>query len=230
MRRFFYKLKNLFKTQQQKEIEARIQFNQDWRSFERYYRQLDSTIKGFMKMAKDAELAGNHDNARTAAIFVAKLQRTQTRVQGLLQRFKMMYEMQGLAGMMTQFMEASARMGVKISSDIDIKRMMRDTVEMEKGLSMLDAMTSQMDMVFETIDSGMTSSLGLDAESQPSEEEMVSEADRLIDQIMGRHNTMTYTSAQSAQPAQPSAAQHKAPSADEDTDARIKKMLSDLDD
>ena len=69
-----YNLKNMFKSKEQIELEARMQFNQTKRSFARYYQDLDGSIKNFSRMARDAELNGNHENAKAAAKFVLKLQ------------------------------------------------------------------------------------------------------------------------------------------------------------
>ena len=186
MSKFTYKAKNLFKSKEQIEIEAKMKFNQNKRAFTKYYQELDASIKNFSNMARDAELSGNHANARSCAAFVLKLQKTQVKVQGLLQRFEMMYSMQRLTGVMTNFMQSCAEMGVNMDVNIDLKSMWKNTAEMDKALSKLDAMSDQMDSVFETIDSGMSNSQDVAASQTDPEVE----ADRILDQIMGRYNAI----------------------------------------
>ena len=200
-----YKLKNMFKSKEQIEVEARMRFNQNKRSFTKYYQELDASIKNFSKMARDAELSGNHANAKSCAAFVLKLQRTQVKVQGLLQRFEMMRSMQQLTGVMTNFMEACADMGFYMDDTIDLKSMWKNTAAMDQALGKLDAMSDQMDSVFDTIDSGMNGT----SEDMMSEEEADSEADALLDRIMGRHNSINISSAPAAavQEAVPAAAE-----------------------
>lgn len=222
-----YKLKNMFKSKEQIEVEARMRFNQNKRSFTKYYKELDDSIKNFSKMARDAELSGNHANAKSCAAFVLKLQRTQVKVQGLLQRFEMMHSMQRLTGVMTNFMEACADMGFYMDDAIDLKSMWKNTAAMDMALNKLDAMSDQMETVFDTIDSGMSNT----NEEAMSAEESDVEADILLDKIMGRHNTinMASTPATVGKEATPPAAEpvSNEPIAD-DTDERLRRMMQEL--
>ena len=219
-----YKLKNMFKSKEQIEVEARMRFNQNKRSFTKYYQELDESIKRFSKMARDEELSGNHAYAESCAAFVLMLQRTQVKVQGLLQRFEMMHSMQRLTGVMTNFMEACADMGFYMDDAIDLKSMWKNTAAMDQALSKLDAMSDQMESVFETIDSGMNSS----SEEMMSEEEADHEADELLDKIMGRHNSINMTSSPAEKTeAVPTAAEPIAQEID-DTDERLRRMMQEL--
>jgi len=218
-----YKLKNMFKSKEQIELEARMQFNQTKRSFARYYQDLDGSIKNFSRMARDAELNGNHENAKAAAKFVLKLQSTQVRVQGLLHRFEMMHSMQELSGVMSKFMRTCADMGYNIDANIDLKGMMKDTLTMGKALNKLDAMTEQMDLVFDTIDDGMRDGNA----SYQSAEEQEEDAERMLDSIMGRHNAVSYPTAVGTAAVGAPAAEPKQAETD-DTDERLRKMLQEL--
>ncbi len=221
MGKFAYNLKNLFKSKEQQEIEAKMEFNKNKRAFTKYYQELDVSIKNFSRMAKEAELAGNHANATSCSKFVLKLQKTQTKVQGLLQRFEMMYSMQRLTGVMSNFMSACAKMGFSMDSNIDLKGMWKDSAAMEKALNKLDMMSDQMDEVFDTIDAGMNN-----GEAVPSQEESDSEAEELLNQIMGRHNAANYAVAEPAAAAAVAPDQEGA--AQDDTDARLRKMMEEL--
>ena len=208
-----YKVKNMFKSKERIELEAKMQFNQTKRSFAKYYQDLDGSIKSFSKMARDAELSGNHENAKAAAKFVLKLQNTQVKVQGLLQRFEMMHSMQQLTGVMSKFMRTCAEMGFNMDANIDLKGMMKDTMAMDKALSKLDAMSEQMDMVFDTIDSGMQNNA---IEAQTAEEEDA-DAENMLDNIMGRHNTISYAESSG-----------NSKDEDDDIDERLRKMMQEL--
>ena len=121
----WYKFKNLFKSKDQIELETRMKFNQTKRSFAKYSQELEGNIKSFTKMARDAELSGNHANALSCVKFVQKLQRTQVKVQGLVQHFEMTRSMQQMASVMSKFMHTCAEMGFNIDSNIDLKSMMK---------------------------------------------------------------------------------------------------------
>lgn len=222
MGKFAYNLKNLFKSKEQQEIEARMEFNKNKRAFAKYYQELDVTAKNFSKMAKDAELAGNHENAKSCAMFVLKLQKSQVKVQALLQRFEMMHSMSALSGVMTKFVSACTNMGYSMDSAIDLKKMWKNTAEMDKALGKLDAMSDQMDSIFDTIDSGMNSS----TDTIASKEEDEADAEHLLDQIMGRYNSTNYAGAVAA-PAEQQDAQNAA-EVNDDTDERLRKMMEDL--
>lgn len=222
MGKFLYNVKNAFKSKETREIEAKIEFNRNKSSFMKYNRELDVSIKNFTKMAKDAELSGNHANAVSCVKFVSKLQKTQGKVQGLIQRFEMMNSMQQLSGVMSKFMSACAKMGYSMDTTIDLKGMMQDSVAMEKALGKLDAMTEQMDMVFDTIDTGLG-----DLNGVSSAEENDAEAAALLDSIMGRHNIENYAEASGTAEAAPAAAEPA--NADSDgTDEMLRKMMEDL--
>ena len=223
MGKFTYKVKNMFKSQETRDIEAQMEFNKNRRAFTKYYQELDVTIKDFSKKAKEAELSGNHANAKSCAVFVLKLQRTQSKVQGLLQRFEMMHSMQRLSGVMTSFVDACTNMGYNMDSAINLKDLWKNTAEMDKAIAKLDAMADQMDQVFDTIDSGMNSN----GEEIASQEENDAEAERLLNQIMGRHNITNYPDALQQGMAEP-AAMESSPEAADDTDERLQKMMEDL--
>jgi len=222
MGKAMYNFKNMFKSKEQRELEAQMEFNKNRRGFTRYYNELGASIKNFSKMARDAELSGNHANAMSCSAFVLKLQRTQTKVQGLLQRFEMMHSMQRLSGVMTDFVSACANMGFNMDSTIDLQSMWKNTAAMDKAISKLDAMSDQMDMVFDTIDAGMNPS----GEGIASQEENEAEAARLLDQIMGRHNDATYNSGAKQIAAEP--AEEKQTQPTDDTDERLRRMMDDL--
>ncbi len=207
----------LFKTKQQKEIEEKVAFNQKKKQFEKYYRDLDTSIKQFTKMAKDAELSGNHDNARSCIRFVQKLQQMQTKVQGLLQRFEMMWSMRQMSGVMDSFVKGCAKMGVNMSKTIDLGNLGKNMAKIEIGISQMDAMVDQMDMVFDTIDSGLGGNEDMYANP---DERANDDVEQMLDQIMGRHNAVTYPPA--ADPGEGEAA------ALDDTDERLRKMMEDL--
>lgn len=225
MGKFAYKMKNLFKSKEQMELEARMQFKQNKRSFTKYYNELEASVKTFSKMAHDAELSGNHENALSCARFVLKLQKTQTKVQGLLQRFEMMHSMQRLTGVMTNFMSACADMGFNMDANINLKDMWKNTAQMDAALSKLDAMSDQMDMVFDTIDNGMSSP----NESIMTAEETNLEAAGLLDRIVGRQNIINAPAVPAAQPVQPAAeARPAAEAAADDTGERLRRMMQEL--
>ncbi len=222
MSKIGYKVKNAFKSKETIEVEAKMKFNQNKRAFKKYYDELDASIKNFSNMARDAELSGNHENARSCASFVVKLQKTQIKVQGLLQRFEMMYSMQRLTGVMTNFMKSCAEMGFNMDMNIDLKKMWKNTAEMDKALSKLDAMSDQMDTVFDTIDSGMNSNQNLIA----SEAETEAETDRVLDQIMGRYNALQDVPQAAAQSVQ--AAPQAAAAENDDIEERLRRMKQEL--
>lgn len=242
MRKSTYKLQNLFKSKEQREIEARAEFNHNRNAFKKYERELAKSIKDFTRMAQEAELSGNHQNAVSCAQFIRKLQRSQTGVQALIQRFEMMQSATRLAGIMGTFSEACAKMGFQISDNINLKDMWRNTATIEQSLGKLDTMTQQMDMIFDSIDMGMS------YPNELSQEESEKDAEALLDNIMGRYNTVNgvgeATAAPAAQVAAPEAvapvAQAAAPqaaapqaaapqaTAEDDTTARLQKMMKEL--
>lgn len=222
-----YTIKNMFKSKEQREIEARMEFNQNKRAFTKYYQELDGSIKNFSKMARDAELSGNHENAKSCAMFVLKLQKTQTKVQGLLQRFEMMYSMQRLTGVMSNFVQACAKMGFSMDSTINLKNMWKNTAEMDKALSKLDAMSDQMGMVFDTIDSGLNGT----GDMLSGQEENDAEAEKLLNDIMGRHNATNFseqTQASAVQTEVGSASANTPDAETDDTDERLRRMMEEL--
>lgn len=223
-----YKMKNLFKSKEQIELEARMMFNKQQREFSRYYQELGTSIKKYSKMAEEAELQGNHANAIACAKFIGKLQKTQVKVQGLLQRFEMMHSMQRLSGVMTSFMQSCAEMGYSMDANINLKDMWKNTAAMDQAVNKLDAMSEQMDMVFDTIDQGLGSQAGVSMQEDDSE----AEAAELLNSIMGRRNTINSVSAPQAA-AQPAAASTEAPqaaAAEDDTDERLRRMMQELKD
>ena len=219
-----YHIKNMFKSKETREIEARMAFNKSKREFTRYYQELEGSIKNFSKMARDAELSGNHENAKSCAAFVLKLQKTQTKVQGLLQRYEMMYSMQRLTGIMDQFVQGCARMGFNMDSTINLKSMFRNTAEMDKALGKLDAMSDQMNMIFDTIDTGLSggNELGL------NQDESDAEAEALLNDIMGRHNATHFP--ESSQNLSAVANGDTTEKEVDDTDERLRRMMEDLKD
>ena len=216
--KFSYTMKNLFKSKEQIEIEAKMKFNQNKRAFQKYYNDLDLSIKNFRKMAIDAEKSGNHANAVSAATFVGKLEKTQVKVQGLLQRFEMMYSMQRLTGVMSNFMGACAEMGFNMDATIDLKGMMKNSVSMEQALAKLDAMSDQMESVFDTIDGGMNAS-----EEHQTQEELNFSAEEMLNKWMGNDNILNAPAAA----ADEAAPQEEAAEGD-DTDERLRKMMQEL--
>ncbi len=236
MRKLTYNLQNIFKSKEQKEIEARMQFNRDRNTFKKYEKELETSIRDFTRMAEEAELHGNHQNAVTCAQFIRKLQRTQTRVQSVIQRFEMMRSAARLSSIMGTFTEACVRMGFQISENIDLKNMARNTATIEQSLEKLDTMTDQVDMIFDSIDRGMGGS------NELSQEESEQDAEALLDSIMGRYNTVNAVGTANAAPAQTAAPQAVAPaaqvaapqaaapqlSAADDTSARLNKMMEEL--
>lgn len=236
MRKLTYNLQNLFKSKEQKEIEARMQFNRDRNTFKKYEQELETNIRDFTKKAQEAELCGNHQIAMNWAQFIRKLQRSQTRVQAIIQRFEMMRSAARLSSIMGTFSEACAKMGYQISDSINIKDMWRNTATIEQSLGKLDAMTEQMDMIFDSIDMGMSSG------SEISQEESEQDAEALLDSIMGRYNTVNGVGTANAAPAQTAAPQAVAPAAQvaapqaaapqlaaaDDTSARLNKMMEEL--
>ena len=217
MGKWSHKMKNMFKSPEQIEIEAKMQFNKNKRAFTKYYQELDGSIRNFSKMARDAELSGNHANAKACAGFVLKLQKTQIRVQGLLQRFEMMYSMQRLTGVMTNFMDACADMGFNMDESIDLKKMWKNTAEMDKALGKLDAMSDQMDMVFDAIDNGMSNGEGLS-----TAEEHDAEAEQALDQIMGRFNDINAPASANA------ASNANGGQADADAEEKLRSLMQNL--
>ena len=221
MGKMAYVMKNMFKSKEQRELEARMEFNKNKRSFTKYYNELDVSVKNFSKMARDAELSGNHENAKSCALFVLKLQKTQVKVQALLQRFEMMNSMQRLAGVMSNFAEACTNMGFAMDTTINLKDMWKNTAEMDRAINKLDAMSDQMDMIFDTIDAGMST----DNEMIPSEEEQDKDAEELLRKIMGRHVTTQYAPKPEEARAEGAANPEQVT---DDTDDRLRRMMEDL--
>ena len=223
-----YKMKNLFKSKEQIELEARMMFNKQQREFSRYYQELGTSIKKYSKMAEEAELQGNHANAIACAKFIGKLQKTQVKVQGLLQRFEMMHSMQRLSGVMTSFMQSCAEMGYSMDANINLKDMWKNTAAMDQAVNKLDAMSEQMDMVFDTIDQGLGSQAGISMQEDDAE----TEAAELLNSIMGRRNPINSVSVPqaAAQPAAASAETPQAAAAEDDTDERLRRMMQELKD
>ncbi len=219
-----YKLKNLFKSKDQIEIEARMQFEKNRRSFMKYYQELDVTMKNFSKMAVDAEKSGNHENAKACARFVVKLQRTQIRVQGLLQRFEMMRSMQRLSGVYTDFVKACGEMGVSMDATIDLKSLWQNSAEMEAAIGKLDAMSESMDMVFDSIDNGLSNGMG----EMKTADENDAEADELLDRIMGRDNRVNNIPAGTAMTNSAADSTAAAKEAVDDEEEKLRKMMDEL--
>ena len=95
---------------------------------------------------------------------------------------------------------------------------------MTKALSKLDAMSEQMDMVFEAVDAGLSES----GETPLSEEENENEAEAMLEQIMGRYNNVNIP-VQAAAQTSGIASEAASPSAENsDTEERLQKMLQDL--
>ena len=216
------KLSNLFKSKQQKELEAKMEFQRNRRSFEKYYDDLGGTIKKFKKTMQDAELSGNHANAVSCAKFVLKLQNTQTKVQGLLQRFEMMKAMQDLTGVYVKFVDACGKMGVAMGSNINLQAVWKSNASMDQAISKLDAMSDNMNMVFKTIDEGLADS-SADSDLVNVDDEA---ALKLINQELGITNTINQPEAKAEQPVQ----LKKTPAAEEaDPDlAKLNDMLKNL--
>ena len=223
MSKFTYKVKNLFKTPEQREIEARVEFNRTKRSFTKYYKDLDGSIANFSRMAKEAELSGNHANALSCVRFVQKLQRTQTKVQGVIQRFEMMESMRQFSGTMSKFVEVCSHMGFNIDANINIPKMLRDSVGLESALAKMDSATDQMDVIFDTIDSAMSTG----EETYTSNGEMQSEAEEMLNSIMGRENIIQYAGKEAARTGE-TAGEKDAAEADDDTEEILRRMLNDL--
>ena len=185
MRKFLYKLKNLFKSPQQIEIESRMEFERNKRSFEKYYQELDVSAKKFSKMAREAEMSGNHANALSCVKFVQTIQRSQTKVQALIQRFEMLHHAQRLGNVFTTFAKACNDIGVAMDATIDLKGLGKTVTTMEMSLGKLDALSEGMDLVFDSIDKTLVIGMG----ELQTESESEAEAEELLDRIMGRYNT-----------------------------------------
>lgn len=178
-----YRLKNLFKTEEQINIETTMYYRKNKRYFTRCCDELGTSIEEFRKRAYNAEISGNHGNALACTAFALKLMRTQTRIHGLLERFEMLYSMQRLAGTMSRFMEGCARMGVSIDAGISLRTMTNNSAKLAMTLNKLDVMSDQLDEVFATIDGGMGGDVisGVDISGNGiSEEEVVVELNRLV--------------------------------------------------
>ena len=222
--KFSYKMKNMFKSKEQIEIEARMQFNKNKKAFQKYYNDLDVSIKNFTKMAMDAQRSGNHANARACGSVVMKLQKTQVKVQGLLGRFEMMHSMQQLSGVMSNFMNACADMGFNMNDTIDLKSMWKNSAAMEQALGKLDAMSDQMDSVFDTIDGGMNAN----GEEFMTQDEKDAEVDAWLDHLMGNDNIINAPpAAQAEAESAPQEAQAE-DAEDKETDDRLSKLMQEL--
>ncbi len=147
-----YKLKNLFKSKETIELEAKMEYRRNERTFKNYSKELKRQIIKFQNMAVESERQGKHANAMTCMKFVDKLQRSDGKVDAILQRFEMMNAMMQMSDVMVKFMESCAKMGYRMKSDINLSRMMSDSTEMNKALMMMDSMSDQMESVFSSID------------------------------------------------------------------------------
>ena len=217
------KIKDVFKSPEQKEIEARMEFNKNRRAFQKYYNDLDGSIKNFSKMAREAELSGNHENAISCATFVIKLQKTQVKVQGLLQRFEMMYNMQRLSHVMTRFVDACADMGVDMNNTIDLKGVWKSTAKIDTALGKMDQMTDLMGEVFNTVDGGLGNSVG----EYQTPDEITANAEEMLNKIMGRGNIVESPVPQAAAEAAPPETKAVEQEQD-DIDERLRKMKQEL--
>ena len=130
---------------------------------------------------------------------------------------------------------ACVEMGFDMDNKLDLKSMSKNTMALETTLSKLDAMSDQMDEVFNSLDGmmGSTDDQGL------SDEESDAQAAALLDQIMDRHNIVSYPELSQPAAAQPVAAQPVAeqPAAEQpaanESDAireRLLKMRQELQD
>lgn len=219
-----YKIKNMFKSKERRELEAKILFNRQKRDFEKYYKELSAIIKEYTEKAKNTALEGNHQNALSCAKFVLRMQHTQVKVQGLLQRYQMMYSMQRLANVMTNFMDTCAKMSFKMNSDINLKKMMKSTASMDEALNNLDAMADQMDEVFNVIDGYM------DKETlDPAFESNDAAAQQFLNQIMHIHNIQTTPDAPMAHEA-PIASEPAVAEPSSDVAERIRRLKQELED
>ena len=227
-RKTMYKLKNMFKSKEQIELEARMMFNKQQREFNRYYKDLGASIKKYEKMAEETARSGNHQNALSCAKFVLKLRKTQVRVQGLLQRFEMMRSMQQLSNVMSNFMSTCAEMGMNMDATINLQDMWKNTAMMEQSLSKLDAMSEQMDEVFNAIDGGLR-----DSDSDMNmDEDLDAEATTLLDQIIGRYNDVNaVTPAQTdVQVVKAQVVQPVQTTESDDASERLRRMMQELKD
>lgn len=224
--KLMYKLRNMFKSKEQIELEARMMFNKQQREFNRYYKDLGASIKKYEKMAEETARSGNHQNALSCTKFVLKLRRTQVRVQGLLQRFDMMRSMQQLSNVMSNFMSTCAEMGLNMDATINLQDMWKNTAMMEQSLGKLDLMSQQMDEVFNAIDGGLQE-YGADMDS---DEDMDAEANALLDQIMGRYNDIhsTVPETPNVDAVREQAAQPAQTDESDNADERLRKMMEAL--
>ena len=95
---------------------------------------------------------------------------------------------------------------------------------MDKALGKLDAMSDQMNMIFDTIDTGLSggNELGL------NQDESDAEAEALLNDIMGRHNATHFP--ESSQNLSAVANGDTTEKEVDDTDERLRRMMEDLKD
>ena len=221
MSKLTYELSNMFKSHEQREIEARIEFQRKKRDFQKYSKDLKTTIQEFEMMAINAEKSGNSKNALVCVAFIRKLQKTESAIEGIILRFRMIESTRRLSGIMENFARACRRMGYDLDANLNLKTAMKNTVELEKALAKMEAMSEQMGMIFDSIDASDMGDFG----EQTSEVEVTEDDRALLDKLMHRDSLENNPTA--SQPTRQPIIQTKEPTPEsvEDEDEKLRKLI-----
>lgn len=140
------------KNEEERRIQAQIEYRRQERNFLRYADELDKAIERFKRMAYDAFQKGQKDNALKCAAFTQKLASTRDKVDSVLQRFEMLHAMKNIGDMMIQFMDSCSEIGCDLKQRINIQALTNGQLQMAEGLNKLDYLSEQMEEVFNSID------------------------------------------------------------------------------
>lgn len=140
------------KSEEERRIQAQMEYRRQERNFLRYADELDKAIERFKRMAYDAFQKGQKENALKCAAFTQKLTSTREKVDSVLQRFEMLHAMKNIGDMMLQFMDSCSEIGCDLKQRINIQVLTSGQLQMAEGLNKLDYLSEQMEEVFNSID------------------------------------------------------------------------------
>ncbi len=191
-----------FKSQQEKEMERRMQVRQGRRKVERHIKTQKKQVQRYWDLAKRAYILGNRDMLEKVVNLIAKTRRDIKRWEDRMLYFDMIEAMrdQALAG--AEFARAFQAMSETILTSADPAMLDRIQIDLEKSMDVADQLEdrledfqSSMDSMFEGVSSDEKAELDeilriIQAESEKEPEQEVDPEikaiEKQIDDLLGR--------------------------------------------
>lgn len=136
----------------EKRINANQAFNRQERAFNRYSRDIETSIARFKLIAIEAHKKGQMNNALAASRFVARMENIREKISSVNLHFQMLRCLTNVSDVMVQFMDSCAEAGFDMNQTIDIDALTSGQYNMEAGLDKLQWITERVDEILGKLD------------------------------------------------------------------------------